>query len=576
MNYRMKRNNANWLSISLLLLIGFLLYGWSVGFDYVAYDDIAYVRDNPYVSQGITPEGLRWAFLYDSPPGALPHEGVQNLWHPLTWISHMLDVQLFGADQTQAFHAVNLGIYLLTIPFVFLGSRMIVRGRLAAFLLTLLWMVHPLKAESVAWISERKDLLSGCFFWSSLWLALIVMTSPEYRGRRWWQVLSLALFILGLLSKPSVIVLPPLLILLSGYIQGEREWKVSFLLREARKWSPWIVASIVMALITITLQSSGSHQDFMAGSALSTRLLSAASGIWYYVYRVLIPWDLNFYYPQPFRSTFLLLLCWAALGGVTWLTWVKRRVWRSWFLGYAWLLVCLLPVSGIIYVGASFTADRYMYLALAGILIPLVTWMGRWSNALQGVMGGALALIWAVLCFFQVGVWRNSWTLFEHSVQAQPRAAIGWSNLATLQEKEGLFTEAVASYHKSLEIQPHNYITYYNLGQVCTQTQELDRAAEYYQKSLEIYPNYLPAAMSLGRYQMSLGDYEAAKQLFYRGIERDYRMIWLAFECEFKLQNFGQARSLIQKLERLNVPNPEILAGMKKAQAALDRLSPSQ
>ena len=213
-------------SIYLIILsvICTFIFVKTLSFDYVPYDDPAYISDNHFVKQGFTLESIRWAFLYDSDTGDLVHHGIENLWHPLTWISHMADVEIFGIENPAGHHGTNLLIYLLTIPFILWSSKRLLGSWTAAFFISLLWLVHPLKVESVAWLSERKDLLSGLFFWASLTCALQDLTTSSK-----WKHIGLALFILALLSKPSVIVLPALLVIINWYLNSESKWNLTFL-----------------------------------------------------------------------------------------------------------------------------------------------------------------------------------------------------------------------------------------------------------------------------------------------------------------------------------------------------------
>jgi len=274
------KQKATFLSLGILLAIGFLLFGRSLSFDYVAYDDYAYVRDNPYVNEGLSSEAVRWAFLYDSQPGSLSHQGVENLWHPLTWISLMLDVELFGVDHPQGLHLINVLLYLLTIPLVYASSQIVLKkvlppsSYLQPFLFTLLWMVHPLKAESVAWISERKDLLSGFFFWGALFFSLFSLGKDHK-----WRWVGFAFFISALLSKPSVVIMPALLILLSGYLKQETKWGLSFLIQEFKAWWPWFFASFLVVVMTYVLQSTGSQQLAMEHSSLRTVSIWLCHGV---------------------------------------------------------------------------------------------------------------------------------------------------------------------------------------------------------------------------------------------------------------------------------------------------------
>ncbi|MDB4265452.1 hypothetical protein N9891_01740 [bacterium] len=207
-----------------LFAVNLAIFGKSLQFDFVPYDDPAYVTDNGYVNQGITPGGLRWALWYRDGGQAVSHEGVGNLWHPLTWLSHMLDVSLFGTEDASGHHLSNLLLHGVAAILLMLVAYFLVGSAPAAFLLALLWMIHPLKVESVAWVSERKDVLSGVFAWAALACALFA----NLKNRKIWRIAALVLFVFALLSKPSVVILPLLLILAEGFLQKERAWGLGF------------------------------------------------------------------------------------------------------------------------------------------------------------------------------------------------------------------------------------------------------------------------------------------------------------------------------------------------------------
>jgi len=223
-------------------------------------------------------------------------------------------------------------------------------------------------------------------------------------------------------------------------------------------------------------------------------------------------------------------------------------------MGYCWFLICWLPTAGLVYVGASFTADRYLYLAFAGFLFPLVIGLAkyRWSRPVLI----ALSIAWSFLCFRQVGVWQNSETLFSHSIKARPKVGIGWSNLATLYERQGKESEAIHAYQKALSLNSADYMTHSNLGKIYKAQNQIEKASDCFQRCLKISPNHLPAAYHLGLIKKEAGDLEAARELFSVGSNENVRMIWLALECEMKLGNHRSASQLVQSLESLErVPN---------------------
>ena len=526
----------------ILVVLGALIYGKTLFYDFVPYDDPAFVSENHFVAQGFSVEGVRWAFLYDSQVGELMHQGIENLWHPLTWLSHMLDVEIFGIDNPGGHHATNVFLFLCTIPLVFWSCAKLLGNVWAGFFMALLWLAHPMKVESVAWISERKDLLSGLFFWGAFGCAIQSLKSGVK-----WKWLGFGLFVLALLSKPSVVILPPLVVLAYGYLNEQKKWDLRFLINGFRQWWTWFAAAGVVAVITVVMQGGGSHEYFIAQSSLKSRVMVAGSGFWFYLYRIVVPFDLNFYYRPVQLSQWIHLLSWVGIFAICALVWLKRSSWGTLFMGIAWLLICWVPVSGILYVGSSFTADRYMYIAFAGLLFPLVKYLSTlsWGRMVIPV----LATFWSFVSWKQVDVWKDGWTLFKHSTKVQPEVAIGWNNLGTLQLRSGKIEDALRSYQHASVANPLDYFSQYHLGLINDKTGNIEKAVSHYMKVLEIYPAYTPALIKLGIIKMKQGEIQEARDLFVRGKNNDIRLILLSFECEIILKNLQEALKLMQILE---------------------------
>ena len=547
-------------------VVGLLVFGRVIGFDFVPYDDPAYVTGNKFVAQGLSPEGIRWAFFYGSGLEDLKHEGVENLWHPLTWISHMVDTQLFGVENAGGHHAMSFLLYLVTAGLVMWVTGMFLGSRWGGFWVALLWMVHPLKVESVAWVSERKDILSGFFFWAALGCAVKSFNSP-----RVWRWVGYGLFLAALLSKPSVVILPGLVLLAEGYLKGEKKWGLAFLLEGLKRWWLWFASSGVLALLTILMQSGGTHEFFLERSSLLERLATAGTGLWFYLWRILIPMDLTFEYPVPSWPLWTFVIAWVGVLGAGLTVWLKRAQWRGAFFGLAWFLMCWLPVSGFVYVGSSFTADRYLYLGLAGLLIFVVSAFERVPHKVGVGAGVVISLLWAALSWKQVGVWKDGWSLFTHTTQARPELTTGWVNLGGMHQDAKQFEEAERCYEKAIQLNVLDYTARFNLGIVLENLGEVSEAKKAYVRSIEIYPDYLPALLNLGLLKRAEGHSEEARDLFRVGSERDVRMLWLTCESEFRLGNNKEANVLLERLEAQPIRNPSVLKGMKLAREFLDR-----
>lgn len=555
-----------------LLLIGVvvLIYGRTVGFEFVPYDDPAFVTGNGYVNEGVTREGLLWAAANVDGGKTLQHPGAANLWHPVTWISHMIDVEVFGLN-AGGHHLTNLLLHGLNgILVLLLGARLL-GSRLLGFLLALLFLVHPLRVESVAWVSERKDVLSGVFFWAALLSVVLSWEQVTKRGRKAFEVLGMVCFGMALMSKPSVVVLPVLLIALDGWRQGERNWGVSFWISAVKLRLPWFAMAGVAVGVTIAFQQGGSHAYFMEHSSMVGRLLTSASGVWFYLWRVIWPFNLSVEYPFPQVGPMVHAVSWFTLLGVILWLWKIRESLPVVSFGFFWFFVCLLPVSGIVYVGTGFTADRYLYLALAGPLLAVVSLVARARMGTVALV--ALGIFWSVLSWRQVGVWENGWTLFHHVTQAQPRSPLGWTNLGGMYQNEENWKRSESCYRKAEELNPRDYVSQFNIGNLLSKSGDRDGALLSYQKSLESYPNYLPSLKNLGLLHRDLGNFHEAISCFKKGASltnnRDEVFLWLLCETELAVGNKEAARNLLKQLSALGPRSPAVIEGMARARPFL-------
>lgn len=576
-----KKHSANTRLLALVLL-ALAVYGKVITFDFVPYDDPAYVTQNGYVRDGLSADGIRWAFTgVESPGRQISHAGVTNLWHPLTWVSHMLDCSLFGVEDAAGHHGVNLILHLLASVLAMCVFSLIFKNdserhpenhdklRWAGLLMAALWMVHPLKAESVAWISERKDVLSGVFFWAAFWCGLGKGTEEAKQGGkaeakgRARQLIGWGLFVCAIMSKPSAVILPPLLAMIHAYRQGERDWGLGFLIKALRNWWPWLATSLVAGIMAMLIQAGGSHQDFAENTPLLGRIIPMAWGFWFYLWRMVIPWNLTIDYPPPGFGLAGYFIAWGMLIPLAFLIWRKRRQWPLIWLAFVWFIICWLPISGIIYIGGTFSSDRYMYLALVGPLLPLVHWI--MTRPRSPVFGLGLVALWSTLAFFQTATWRNGFTLFKHATLAQPNAALGWVNLGAYYQENRQWADARHSLAKALELDPNDYIAWCNLGQVMEKMERKAEALSAYEKSLKIYPEYTRAVVPLGLLLRSEGRVMEARDLFKKHSHRNEVILWYWCETELKMGNKAEGRKILQQLDQRPVKNPALLLEIKRA-----------
>ncbi len=494
----------------------FLLYLPLRGNGFVDYDDGSYITKNPEVLAGLTRDGVRWAFA----------EFHSANWHPLTWLSHMLDVELFGLDAGRH-HLVNAGLHALNAALLFLFLAAATRGFWPSVAVAALFAAHPLRVESVAWASERKDVLSGAFFFA----ALLAYTSYVKRPGLPRYALVAGLFGLGLLAKPMLVTFPLLLLLLDawpfGRFQRER-WQ-----RLALEKAPLFLLALASSLVTVAAQRAGEALRTFEALPLATRVANAFLAYAAYVAKSAWPRDLAIFYPHP-GLVFDDYTPWslpgsaAALGiaSVSALALFQTRRWPWFFVGWFWYLILALPVIGILQVGAQWIADRYAYLPTIGLYVAVAFGIARRfptprGQALLGLTGLVLAALLACGTLKQLAYWKDTRTLFEHALAVTERNYVAHMNLGFLEHHEGHLEAAETHYLAALEIAPRLADAHSNLGGLCYSRDEYAEARMHLERALEIDPSFTKARLNLGLVQRELGDREGALSEFRTALARE-------------------------------------------------------
>ncbi|HEX6882082.1 MAG TPA: tetratricopeptide repeat protein [Planctomycetota bacterium] len=489
-----------------------VLYAQTARHEFVSYDDGSYLTENPRVAGGLTARNVRWAFTAFH----------SSNWHPLTWLSHQLDVELFGLAPGPH-HLVGAGLHALNAALLlFFLAR--ATGQLApSFLVALLFAVHPQRVESVAWASERKDLLAGLFFCATL-LAYERWTRAPSRARYAAIVVALAL---GLLAKPMLVSLPLVLLALDLWPLG-RVGRVPLARLLAEKL-PLVALCVASAAVTLLAQSRGGAVQPVEALGLPARFATAVLGTTTYLVKLVWPTGLAFFYPhpavvapetfEPFGPRVLLgalvlaLVTAAAVG-------LRRRA--PWFLaGWAWMGVMLLPVIGIVQVGEQLCADRYVYLPMVGALLVLVFGLEasvRAARARQALY--ALGLVAAGLLAWraevQVGTWRDSGTLCRRALAVTERNYVAHEHLGLFLQRQGDLAGAEREYQAVLAITTALPSTYINLGAIHAGLGRRAEARAAFETALERDPDFLKARLSLGYFLETTGDLAGAREQYAR------------------------------------------------------------
>jgi tetratricopeptide (TPR) repeat protein len=469
-----------------LATITFAVFGQTLRYEFINYDDNEYVYNNPAVARGVTFKGIVWAFT---------HVHSTN-WHPLTWLSHMLDCQLYGLHPG-GHHLTNVLLHIGTVIALFLVLRQMTGALWRSAFVAAVFAIHPLRVESVAWVAERKDVLSGLFFMLTIG-AYVRYARRPCSGARFGLVL--LLFALGLMCKPMLVTLP-LVLLLLDYWPLRREESTAGLVMEKL---PLLALSATSCIVTLfaqhgAFQSTESYSlPLRFGNALVTCLVYLGQMVW--------PSGLAVFYPYPFKDlpAWEVVLAGIMLASLSVALWAER--WKQpWLLmGWLWYLAMLPPVIGIIQVGMQAHADRYTYLPQIGIYVA-VTWLAtEWAAkrhvgrvAIGGLMAAVLAVL-MVCAWKQTAYWKNSETLWTHTLACTTGNYVAHNNLGDDLLKKGRLDEAIAQCQRALEIRPGNAEAHYNLGSAFLQKGRLDEAIVQCQIVLKIRANDADAHYVLG------------------------------------------------------------------------------
>jgi tetratricopeptide (TPR) repeat protein len=484
-----------------------LVYAQTANFGYVYVDDAQYVLANGQVRAGLSLEGLRWAL------GSF----YMSNWHPLTWLSHMLDASLFGTAPGPA-HLHNVLLHGLVSLLVFVYLRRF-GAELAAALLSLLFLAHPLHVESVAWVAERKDLLSALFF------LLALLLYDRFQGRlSTVGYLGVALcYLLAVLSKAMAVTLPALLVVLDlcwyRHPVREQEETGSLLgrgLRSVLHKLPLFTMAAAFSAVAIIAQREGGALVTAETASLLDRLTNAGYGYLVYLRQSLLPLGLAAFYPLDMQKSLLslvlplvLLLVWAF---AAWRWWASRPLLAA---GLAWYLLTLLPVIGLIQVGLQLHADRYMYLPSVGVLLALLAVFPSTESPrfrLGVMLAGVFLLFCTMIAHWQAAYWENRQTLFTRVL-----AVVGpnWRSHAALaaeyvERRE--FEYALQHAEAAMRLDPTRPESYQALGDIAMQLGDPNAASRYYLAGLE---NTVPTANmlnNLGMAQLALAQYDDALQ----------------------------------------------------------------
>ena len=500
---------------------------WRIGkFEFIEYDDHEYIIHNPHIQEGLTIKSITWSFKATYAVN----------WHPVTWLSHILDVELYGMDPGMH-HRTNQLFHILNTLLLFHVLRRATGDLWPSCFVAVVFALHPLQVESVAWVSERKNVLSTFFWMMTLWAYIRYVDHPV--ASRYTVVL--LFFVLGLMAKPMLVTLPFVLLLLDY-------WPLDRVCRPAtapnvddssnrrsinpeiiKEKIPLFVLAAAASVVTFLVQKSGGAVKSLDLYPMAVRVGNMFVSYLNYMIKIVWPFKLAIFYPHPMAYPFWKI----AVAGLILVSIsifaLRFRRQRPYFaVGWLWYMGTLVPVIGLVQVGLQAMADRYTYVPMIGMLV-IIAWgipdlLSRWRYKIIGfkITGAAVALFFAMITWFQVPYWTNTATLFAHALEVTPnnyeilyklgevflarkkvdRAiyyfdeavrnfpdARAHNSLGYALLEKGRIDEAIDHFHTSLRIDPSYPRTQNNLGNAFAYQGMLDKAIAHYRKALKINPN---------------------------------------------------------------------------------------
>jgi tetratricopeptide (TPR) repeat protein len=508
--------------IALAVLLSF----WpALGADFVAWDDDLNLTDNPSY-RGLSPTHLRWMLT-------TTHGGH---WQPLTWLTLALDHRVWGMN-AGGYHATNLLLHAATAVVFFALTLTLLRraapahGTAVAFAAAsgaLFFAVHPLRVESVAWVSERRDVLSGLFYLLTV-LAYLRMHAGEGGSRRPWLALSLACFVLSLLSKAWGMTLPVVLLILDAYPLARLRrdtWRAV-----AAEKALYAVPAAAAAILAWAAQSSVEEMRTLEAHGVAARLAQAAYGLCFYVWKTVLPARLSPIYLleeslDPAAPRYLLSML-AVASVTTVLLALRRRA--PWALAaWAAYVVIVSPVLGLAQTGPQLVADRYTYLACLpwALLAAAVLLRLRRASSLRAITGAGLAVlaiaVLAAATFRQTAIWKDSLTLWSHAIALDRTSYLAFTNRGWVQPTP---EAAIADYSEAVRLNPRYYLAYFNRGNVFHAEGDYAAAIADYTRAIEILPGDPKAWNNRGWSREAAGDREGAARDYAEALARA-RLDW--------------------------------------------------
>jgi len=480
-----------------LAIVTFAVYLQVKNYSFVNYDDVLYITQNPHIQKGLNLESLIWSFTTNHSAN----------WHPLTWVSYLIDIQFFGFSPG-VFHLTNVFFHIANTVILYIVLRIITTQLGQSAVVAFLFALHPLHVESVAWISERKDVLST-FFWlltmlSYAWYA----KRPYYQENagilRYFSVI--VSFLLGLMAKPMLVTLPFVLLLLDYWPLkrfrivpskgiGKNQDR-SIILALIWEKVPFFILAVTISLVCYMAQKEWNTIATINDLPISVRFSNAMIAYVTYLIKMIWPFDLAVFYPHPGQ-----VIAWKLLGTLLVLSCISVVAIKTakhapfMIVGWLWYLGTLVPVIGIVQVGEQALADRYTYVPLIGMFImiawgiPVLLPNRSFRRLAFGIVASAVITFFASITWFHLPIWKNSISLWENAVNVNSESAAAHNNLGNAFEENGNLTHAVEHYAEALRLKPGAVLFHRNMARALAAQGEIEQAVKHFSQALQMDPD---------------------------------------------------------------------------------------
>lgn len=551
-------------------LIGFfliaaivLIYLPVTKFGFVDYDDVRYVVKNTHVKNGLTINNIKWAFF----------AFYEANWHPVTWISHMMDVQIFGMDPGM-FHVINIIFHTLNSLLLFLFFNK-ATGRIgASAIISVLFAIHPVHVESVAWIAERKDVLSTFF----LMLTLLSYLKYVISKKKWAYFSTLSFFSLGLMSKPMIVTLPCLLLLLDYWplcrlfaireccvINGQDVKSETYPIIEK---IPFFLLSIFSSWITVVAQQADGAVASENVLPYTVRIQNSFISYFKYIGNILYPTDLSVIYPYPDEIPFgLFFIAFAMTVLFVSISFYYSKSKPYIAFGVFWFLGTLVPVIGILQVGSQAMADRYLYIPAIGVYVIIAMFWHDLFVKYKYIKKWVVAILAGFFVFLvykasvQTTYWKDGVSLFEHAINVTEKNYIAHDNLGRHMASLGKIDEAISHYRRAIDIMP-NESTFHNyLAAAYKMKGDYDSAIKHFEIANNLNPRQVESLSNMASIFYEKGDFKKSLSLIEKALKinpNDYSLYYLMGCIMLGKGAYNMAQNFFFEALKLSPENPDI------------------